>query len=189
MSQLQQSPSSGPTAEAAAWADEPVDWTADTPDWSISPNRVESAPPPAQPAGRRKGALLLAAVAIAGVLAGAVGTVFFVTAAFVSAAEDIGRGMSEGLGSDLGRSVGQEISQSMQASPGGPVEEFPPVAPGELGRDAALNQYAQSCFAGDLQACDELWFEAPPLSQYEDYGTTCGGRVKRDAGVSCADLE
>lgn len=187
MSQLEQSPGTGRIAEAAVGTDEPVEWTADSPDWSIPPS-WESAPAAPRPAARRRGALLLATAAIAGVLAGAVGMAVFVTAAFVSAAEDIGRGMSGGLGGEVGRSVGQGISRSMQASPGGPVQQFPAVAPGHLGSDPVLDRSAWSCFGGDLQACDSLWRESPPISGYENYAATCGGRVKRERVATCTDL-
>ena len=172
-----------------------------------APPEPAAAPVPVDPpqGGRPKGRLLLALVAIAGVLAGAVGTAFLVTAAFLSAAEDIGRGMSEGLGSDLGRSVGAGLTQSMRdavaAAPEGgivveesvqesPVEvqRFPPVEPGTLGRDPVLDHYARSCFTGHLRACDDLLYESPPMSQYERYASTCGGRVRENTVMACIDL-
>jgi hypothetical protein len=186
MTQLHQLPGTDPTADRHAWTDEPVVWTADTPDWSIPPARVQRPPVGPQPSDRRKGRLLLAAVAIAGVLVGAIATPIFVTTAFVSAAEDIGRGMS--VGSDIGRSVGQGISHSVPGPASGSVRQFPPVAPTDLGSDRALDASAQSCFGGDLQACDQLRVESAPLSAYETYAATCGGRVKRDSVPACTDL-
>jgi hypothetical protein len=147
---------------------------------------VEAVP---EPRCRRR--LVLAAVAIAGVLAGAVGAAVLVTAAFLSAAEDIGRGMSEGLGSvrvSLAERPAADDAADGTRAAGGPVQQFPAVAPGALGSDRVLDGYAQSCFGGDLAACDDLWAASPPLSTYEEYAATCAGRVKRDAVPACADL-
>jgi hypothetical protein len=69
------------------------------------------------------------------------------------------------------------------------VEEFPAVPPGDLGPDSVLDEYADACFAGDFQACDDLMYESPPLSEYEEYGATCGGRVKPYSVVTCTELE
>ncbi len=46
-----------------------------------------------------------------------------------------------------------------------------------VGDDAALNQLAQSCFDGDMGACDDLFIDSPVAAAYEDYGNTCGGRI------------
>jgi hypothetical protein len=200
MSQTQHFAGGQGSGEPDPWPDEPVEWTAETPDWSLPPARVHRAAP-VQPAGRRRRALLLAVVAIAGVLVGAVATAVLVTAAFVSAADDIGRGMSAGLGSDIGRSVGEGIARSMHdslggtraagtaaAAPSAAVQQFPAVAPGRLGADPVLDGHAQSCFGGDLSACDRLRAESAPLSGYQTYGATCGGRVKPGAVATCTDL-
>jgi hypothetical protein len=55
---------------------------------------------------------------------------------------------------------------------------IPPATqqPTLLGDDPALNALAQSCFAGDMQACDDLFDLAPIGSAYMDYGDTCAGR-------------
>ena len=63
------------------------------------------------------------------------------------------------------------------------------MAPGELGPDPVLDEYAQECFAGELQACDDLYYESPPLSAYEEYGSTCGGRVKIYTVPYCTELD
>jgi hypothetical protein len=132
---------------------------------------------------------------VVGVLAGAVATAFLVTAAFISAAEDIGKGMSEGMAQSMQETLsgtgpeGVDNGAVTEPYAVGPVEEFPPVQPGDLGPDPVLDAYAESCFTGDLQACDDLWFESPPMSDYENYAGTCGGRVKRQAVMACGDLE
>jgi hypothetical protein len=183
-------------SQPTSFPGDPSAWTVETPPWPPVPGPAAPAPlPPAIPP-RRKGPLVLAAVAILGVLAGAIGTAVLVTAAFLSAAEDIGRGMSEGLGTEIGRSVGEGLGQSVREpgppqpqGAGGPVEQFPAVAPGTLGPDPVLDAYARSCFDGDLQACDDLWYESPPMSDYETYAGTCGGRVKQEAVAACTDLD
>jgi hypothetical protein len=141
-------------------------------------------PAPAEPEARCRKRLLLAVVAIAGVLAGAIASGVLVTAAFLSAAEDIGRGMSEGLGSMRATLAAQDPADPAGAG----VERFPAVAPGELGEDPSLDAAAQACFAGDLAACDVLWSESAPMSAYEQYAATCGGRVKPDAVPACTEL-
>jgi hypothetical protein len=134
----------------------------------------------AEPRCRKR--LLLAVVAIAGILAGAAASAILVTAAFLSAAEDIGRGMSEGFGS-----VRETLTHQTDASSA--VDQFPAVAPGDLGEDRDLDAAAQSCFRGDLGSCDDLWTASPPMSAYEQYAATCGGRVKPEAVSACTDLE
>jgi hypothetical protein len=127
---------------------------------------------------------LLGLVAFAALLTGAAGAGFLAMVLFVSGAEDIGRG------------IGEEFALSIEADGGmsaysgsGPVEEFPAVAPGTLGPDPVLDAYAASCFDGELVACDDLYFESPPMSDYEEYAGTCGGRVKLFAVMSCTELE
>jgi hypothetical protein len=75
------------------------------------------------------------------------------------------------------------------AAPSQPVKGHPTIAPGELGPDPVLDAYAQGRFGGDLQACDDLFFESPPMSAYEEYAATCGIRVTQFAVMVCTDLE
>ena len=63
------------------------------------------------------------------------------------------------------------------------------LPPGDLGSDPTLDEHADACFAGDFQACDDLVYESVPLSEYEEYGGTCGGRVKPYDVATCTDLE
>lgn len=60
----------------------------------------------------------------------------------------------------------------------------PGEAPGDLGDDPALDDLAQRCFEGEMQACDHLYFQSPRGSDHETYGATCGGR-NEEAGGSC----
>lgn len=67
--------------------------------------------------------------------------------------------------------------------PGG--EPPPGEAPGDLGDEAPLDDLAGRCFTGDMAACDDLYFESPLGSDYETYGSTCGGRNEATVG-GCA---
>ena len=98
-----------------------------------------------------RGPLVLAGVALAGVLAGAVGSAFLVTAVFVGSAEDIGREIGAGLGPEIGRATGEGVARAMEDAAGsllesgiigeefgawgsgpygGTVEQYPAVEPG-----------------------------------------------------------
>ena len=44
------------------------------------------------------------------------------------------------------------------------------------------------CHDGDLQACDDLFDRSAAMSRYEQYGMTCGGRVKSFNVDYCTDL-
>ncbi|MGY1601118.1 hypothetical protein [Geodermatophilus sp. SYSU D00815] len=84
-----------------------------------------------------------------------------------------------------GRQLGR--SQADLVAPGA-VTTGRPAAPTELGDDPVLDGYAQRCHDGTLSACDELFGLAPSGSAYEQYGMTCGGRVKAYDVSSCTDL-
>ena len=60
-----------------------------------------------------------------------------------------------------------------------------PEAPGDLGDDAELDALAQSCFGGDVGACDDLYLQSPVDSPYEAYGATCGGRLALPSDGGC----
>lgn len=77
----------------------------------------------------------------------------------------------------------------MSGMPVEDVEPFPPVPPEAHGPDPVLDGYSRQCFEGDLPACDDLMYESTPMSDYEEYATTCGGRVKAFAVYSCTELE
>lgn len=184
------------------------DWAASTPEWSPpaawAPPSTPPSPPPSPgagapaAAGRRPGAVVLAVVALLGVVAGSVAATLLVTAAFVGSAEDIGREVGDGIAA----SMSEAMARSMEDSSFSIDEEFgwgagAPVAPEDIaepvppvpGPDPVLNAYAQGCFDGDYQACDNLFFESPPLSDYEEYGGTCAGRVKLMSVMACTDLD
>ena len=58
------------------------------------------------------------------------------------------------------------------------VAAIPPAgqAPTGLGADPALDALAQTCYAGDMAACDSLFDTAPVGSAYQLYGDTCAAR-------------
>lgn len=49
---------------------------------------------------------------------------------------------------------------------------------GSYGDDPALDALWDSCEAGDYQACDDLYVNAPVGSDYEAFGDTCGNRTE-----------
>lgn len=174
-------------ASTPDWAPPAAGWTAPRPAWS------PAAPPgtgaPAVPA-RRTWTVPVVLVALVALAAGAVVGASLVTAVFVGSAVDIGRGLGEGMASameDSSASMQEDLAWS--AYPPIPPEDISnPVAP-VPGPDPVLNAYAQSCFDGDYQACDDLYYESAPLSDYEEYGGTCGGRVKFYNVSSCTELD
>lgn len=87
----------------------------------------------------------------------------------------------------VGRSVGAAIA-GQPAPSAAPVHTAPPVSPAGLGDDPVLDGYATRCHDGDLQACDDLYDRSDPMSRYEEYGMTCGGRVKPFDVEYCTDL-
>jgi hypothetical protein len=72
---------------------------------------------------------------------------------------------------------------------GGPCRRPPRSRPDVPGPDPVLDAYAQNCFGGDLQACDDLYYESAPMSGYENDGSTCGGRVKQMTVYACTELD
>ena len=130
-------------------------------------------------------------MALAGVTAGAVGGAFLVTAAFLGSAEDIGEGIGRGMAAAEEEFYASMSEEEFGWSAGPPLDAADigePVAP-VTGPDPVLDAYAQGCFEGDYQACDDLFFESPPLSDYEQYGGSCGGRVKAYSVVACSELD
>jgi hypothetical protein len=179
------------------------DWLASTPEWTGATGAASrggwapAVPAPVAPAGgavRSRGPLALALVAAAGVVAGAVGGAFLVTAVFVGSAQQIGEGIGDGLAEGLASGMEDAygpLPQDFGWSAGPPLDPAdigdptPPVA----GPDPVLDGYAQSCFEGVYPACDGLFFESPPMSDYEEYGATCGGRIEPYAVGSCTELD
>jgi hypothetical protein len=57
--------------------------------------------------------------------------------------------------------------------------------PDAYGSDAQLDALYDECSGEGWQACDDLYYESPLGSEYEEYGDTCGGRT--DGGGFCAE--
>jgi hypothetical protein len=173
-----------PPAEGTAWAPPQPSWA---PSWQPPPppSVVPGPPIAGHPApGRRKDVPLLVLAAVVGLLVGIVGTGLVGMAVLAGGAAGIGEVIADEVRGAMEEGV---LSEEYAAS--GPVEEFPPTPPGDLGPDPVLNAYAQGCFTGDLQACDDLYSTSPPLSDYEEYAAACGGRVKPYALMFCTELE
>ena len=47
---------------------------------------------------------------------------------------------------------------------------------GTYGDDPALDRMWDACEGGEMQACDDLFFESPVGSDYEAFGNSCGRR-------------
>jgi hypothetical protein len=58
--------------------------------------------------------------------------------------------------------------------------------PGDLGDGDEFDALAESCFEGDMAACDYLYVGTPVDSNSEAYGDTCGGREDADSTASCS---
>ena len=177
------------------------DWAASTPDWpgpatyrspsAWGPVTTASVPAPAAAPRRTKVPLVLGLVALAGVAAGAVGGALLVTSVFVGSAREIGEGIGRGMAEaeeEYYASMSEEEFGWSAGPPLDPADITDPVPP-VTGPDPVLNAYAQGCFEGDYQSCDDLFFESPPMSEYEEYGGTCGGRVKLYAVMACSELD
>jgi hypothetical protein len=75
---------------------------------------------------------------------------------------------------------GSEVSSEADGDETGAPTEPPTGEP-------EFDPNAQSCFEGDMQACDDLFIETPAGSDYEAYGNTCGGRLPDPRGRFCVD--
>jgi hypothetical protein len=162
-------------------------WQGWAPAWE-QPAPVPPFHAPGQPPRNR--GLVVALVGAGGALVGAVVAGLLVAVLFTAAAQDIGTGIGEELSQSMGGGLGvmsEDVWSSQYGS--GPVEEFPATPPGTLGPDPVLDAYAAGCFDGEMQACDDLYYESPPMSKYEEYAVTCGGRVKQFAVMACTDLD
>jgi hypothetical protein len=152
------------------------DWAAQTPAWP-APSPYAAPVAVAEPR-RGTGSLVAAAAVGAAVLSAGV-----VVAALLSSLL-----LSSALTSAVAAQT-EAVSGGGIATGGAAVEQSDPVEPGVLGADPALDGYAADCFTGSLDACDQLFYESTPFSEYERYGSTCGGRVKPYTVAYCTDLE
>jgi hypothetical protein len=171
-------------ADGGAEAYATYGWTPPpTPSWAPAWQPAAGAPlPPAPAAGQRR---LLGPVlaGVGGVLAGAVLTGVVLTVWVEGGAADMAEAVSEELSA-----VPPDMAPGQFADPD-LIERFDPVPPTGLGADATLDRYAQDCFEGDLQACDDLYFLSTPMTGYEEYAVTCGGRTRAYALMYCPDFD
>jgi len=49
-----------------------------------------------------------------------------------------------------------------------------------------LAEYREGCVAGDMEACDDLYYAAPSGSEDEEFGATCGGKTDGSDPGWCA---
>ena len=91
-----------------------------------------------------------------------------------------------GSATPLSSGATSSSSPSSDGASGVPPAGGPPDG---LGDDPVLNQYAQSCYDGDMDACDALYNGSKVGSDYETYGGTCGGRqpISNSDVVFCTD--
>ena len=68
-------------------------------------------------------------------------------------------------------------------------DEFDEDEAFEYGDDEALDFLFDECDEGDLTACDDLYYESPEGSDYEAFGSTCGGREDDLYGECESELE
>jgi hypothetical protein len=59
------------------------------------------------------------------------------------------------------------------------------VGSGDPDFSPALDVLARACARGDLVSCDTLYWVADEFSDYEEYGSTCGGRSEIEYEGSC----
>ena len=86
-----------------------------------------------------------------------------------------------------GDSVAFDLEDPFGAGTGAGGGSIPPGVPADdLGDDPELEDLADGCFEGDMEACDAVYFESPIDSGYEAYGETCGGRNEAIPG-GCVD--
>ncbi|MEL7207739.1 MAG: hypothetical protein AAGK32_05835, partial [Actinomycetota bacterium] len=89
---------------------------------------------------------------------------------------------SEPAPEDDGGSTDDTPTETPSGSDGVPASTI-----AEYGSDPTLDGFADGCEAGDFGACDDLWLQSPVNSDYEAYGSTCGGR-NDPVFAGCVDL-
>ncbi|WP_161784021.1 hypothetical protein, partial [Cellulomonas carbonis] len=95
----------------------------------------------------------------------------------------------ERFGSTCGNRTEETWGGCVEEMAGGDVSGG--VEEGEAyGDDAALDALWDACEGGDGEACDDLYWDSPIGSQYEDFGSTCGGTTaETEGGCSVAGTQ
>jgi hypothetical protein len=109
---------------------------------------------------------------------------------FGGAFGELGEAFGEGFGDTEGledfESQMEDLADQLEGDLGGLTDDLGldlEDGPQGYGDDAELDALYDSCAGGDGQACDDLYYQSPFGSEYEDFGNTCGGRGFE---VSCA---
>lgn len=79
---------------------------------------------------------------------------------------------------------GADVEAGDPQAPGN-LSDDPELADSSAGEIAQFESLADDCFEGDLAACDNLFFQTPLGSDFEAYGTTCGGRLEDEVSGGC----
>lgn len=146
----------------STWAQGPGGWAPQQGVWPPPPPGAWW--PPQPPVRPRRSRRFVVAVVVGSVLA------VLAVAALVIGAFAAGQASASGAGSSS-------------------VTTRPPVDSTGLGNDPDLDAEAARCHDGDMQSCDALFEDSTPMSRYEQYGMTCGGRVKPYDVNYCTDLD
>lgn len=86
------------------------------------------------------------------------------------------------IAEELGLEVcGADTSSTTATTAGG-------SEPVSYGDDPELDALWDACEAGDPDACDNLFFQSPSGSEYEDFGYSCGGVVPDGETAICSDV-
>jgi hypothetical protein len=78
--------------------------------------------------------------------------------------------------------------QPLSAPPDPVAAPAATLAPTGLGEDPDLDRLAQQCADGQMNPCDDLYYESSPGSDYEDFADTCAGRRPADEDTYCSDV-
>ncbi len=79
-----------------------------------------------------------------------------------------------------------EVSDTSSTSLGSAIEDDGPPQPMAYGDDGRLDRLWDACAAGNGLACDTLFWDSAPASEYETFAESCGAR---EAIGLCAELD
>ena len=148
---------------------------------------------PGGPQPKRSNSTLVALIIAAVVILAAIGVALFLVFNRDDPRPAAGSATDGATTSTTPSTDGTSSPPSSSSAPSGDgASGVPPAGepPEGLGGDPVLDQYAQSCYDGDMAACDLLYDESEVGSDYETYGGTCGGRqpASNSDVVYCTDV-